>query len=915
MIKRQLTDFYYLQARLEVITPTELTKLVQEYQTLLAELPLSEQGEFELWAAFFQERAHILRRTTPNWPANRILLQLAMEHADNSPITIAAQEWLAKGNCTWHWLKQINRAKEVAKSPCLQVFEGHSDRVIGAKVLANGQILSWSQDKTARMWNADTGELVAILEGHRGASLETLSLGDSRLVTYSLPYYHTSEPDPFLHIWKQSGELEGAICADEKMVKGALILPNNQLLSWGEDATLCIWDLNSFERLIKVEHPNGGANGVLLLEDGRLLSWSRDNIMHVWDSNTWELTLFFKLHRHTDYLTKVMMLPNKRLLTLSTEDWDSSLCIWNLETGTLIAACCAGWVLGASILPDNRLITWEEYDKRNRLSIWSVETGELLFQLAGHNKRPGGAIALPGEGDRVVSWSEDSTLRIWDLASRKTLTLLEGHQGSVKGVTLLANSQLLSWSEDGTLRVWDSKEYKELITLAGHQSDIKDLLVLGKGKVLSWSADRALRLWDLGLGKLSQDLKGHYGPIMGTLMLPDKNVLSWSQNGSLCLWNSISGAQEIFFQGHEDEVRGALLLADGRLLSWADDAKLCIWHQQTGKLLLTLEDLQDRNKRGDIDSENWLKGALELPDNKILSWASNKNLRLWDSQTGHLITILQGHTQEIIGVELLSDNRIISWAEDHNLCLWDACSGKLLRSFPGVSNRQIIVLANNQLLCWSSDYTIKLWDLTTGSLINRFEGHSSDIRGAKLLPDGRLISWAGSEKLIYCWDLATGKLEKTFPLKNGCALDVVLLPDNKLLSWSCSTCGEWLHITDLETGECLKSISKEEAEQNYPDWQALHLIKDSTYGVVAQDGYYCTANASQSVLGLRKIASDISLAFWHSESQNATPAHLLADGTIVVGLGSCQLSYLECYQGNKQVDLHHLGNNITTCAS
>jgi hypothetical protein len=108
-MKNRLTDFNYLQVRTATLSSSGITALVKEYQDQLLKLKGEERAEFEIWAAFFRERAHILSRGNAQWPANRILLQLAIEHADNSPITRAAEEWLKEGNCDWVWLRQAAR--------------------------------------------------------------------------------------------------------------------------------------------------------------------------------------------------------------------------------------------------------------------------------------------------------------------------------------------------------------------------------------------------------------------------------------------------------------------------------------------------------------------------------------------------------------------------------------------------------------------------------------------------------------------------------------------------------------------------------------------------------------------------------------------------------------------------------------
>ena len=49
--------------------------------------------DLQVWSEFASSRAHLLRHGSDEWPANKILLQLAIEHADESPLTKAAEAW------------------------------------------------------------------------------------------------------------------------------------------------------------------------------------------------------------------------------------------------------------------------------------------------------------------------------------------------------------------------------------------------------------------------------------------------------------------------------------------------------------------------------------------------------------------------------------------------------------------------------------------------------------------------------------------------------------------------------------------------------------------------------------------------------------------------------------------------------
>ena len=66
---------------------------------------------------------------------------------------------------------------------------------------------------------------------------------------------------------------------------------------------------------------------------------------------------------------------------------------------------------------------------------------------------------LPGSTARyccptghVLSWSNDATLRVWNLATGEG-DLLTGHDDLVTGALLLPDEEVVSWSADWTLRV------------------------------------------------------------------------------------------------------------------------------------------------------------------------------------------------------------------------------------------------------------------------------------------------------------------------------------------------------------------------------------------------------------------------------------------------------------------------------
>ncbi|HEY3999562.1 MAG TPA: protein kinase, partial [Candidatus Xenobia bacterium] len=88
------------------------------------------------------------------------------------------------------------------------------------------------------------------------------------------------------------------------------------------------------------------------------------------------------------------------------------------------------------------------------LRLWDVENSKSIVKMAGH-RQPVCSAAVSLDGRTLVSGSWDWTLRVWELPSGRALRILDGHLGAVRGVGLDADGrQGVSVSEDGSLRQW-----------------------------------------------------------------------------------------------------------------------------------------------------------------------------------------------------------------------------------------------------------------------------------------------------------------------------------------------------------------------------------------------------------------------------------------------------------------------------
>lgn len=115
---------------------------------------------------------------------------------------------------------------------------------------------------------------------------------------------------------------------------------------------------------------------------------------------------------HTERVQGVVHLPGKRRIITCSDD--SSLRLWNLESGTQIGE------------------EWRDEEDRE-----GVKT-----------------IALSPHGDIVTTGSDDGTVRLWNIESGKVVAKWAGHTENVLSVCWSAGGKrVLSGSSDGTARV------------------------------------------------------------------------------------------------------------------------------------------------------------------------------------------------------------------------------------------------------------------------------------------------------------------------------------------------------------------------------------------------------------------------------------------------------------------------------
>jgi WD40 repeat protein len=718
-----LCDLQFIELKCQAAMTYDLGA---DYESALTAEGVRGESRFGLdeFARFVHAQSHVLARNAA------LTFQQAANEPDSTAPARAAHARMKTGLETRPWFQYVNKPQ--SRSACLLTLTGHTDSVTSCAFSPDGRrIVSASRDETLKLWNANTGAEMSTLEGHTW-------------------YVHACAFSP----------------------------DGSRIVSASEDCTLKLWDAQTGAELATLAGHTSAVYACAYSPDGRLIvSASGDRTLKLWDAQTG--ADLATLAGHTLSVKGCAFSSDgRRIVSASGDD---TLRLWDARTGAELATLKGDKVMGCAFSPDGRHIVSTSWD--NTLKFWDARTGaishshflKLLYRvrdlcrsLGRFREEPATLVghtfwvntcAFSPDGSRIVSASDDKTLKVWDARTGAELATLADHAGGVKACAFSPDGRrIVSASEDKTLKLWDAQTGAELVTHQGHKRDVTACAFSPDGgRIVSASLDNNLKLWDTRTGAELATLVGHtkgtFEPgVDACAFSPDgSRIVSASKDETLKLWNARTGAEVSTLAGHKRDVTACAFSPDGsRVVSASRDDTLKLWDARTGADLATLA--------GHTDAVHTC--AFSPDGSRIVSASDDKTLKLWDAGTGaELATIT--HTQQVKACAFSPDGRrIVSFSTPSTiLYLWDAETGAPLAMIDGHTdtvNACTFSPDGSRIVSASYDATLKLRDAETGADLATLEGHTEAVWTCNFSPDGSRIASTSSDGTVRVWDAETG---------------------------------------------------------------------------------------------------------------------------------------------------------------
>ncbi len=356
---------------------------------------------------------------------------------------------------------QTTRIWNAAMSESIASLEGQTATVLDASFSPDGsRVMTADWNGTARIWNATTGASTATLKGHTDLIREALFSSDgSRILTAS--------SDETVRIWNATtGEEVSSFEIPTNMGWDVSFGPDSpQVVTISRDLpdqTVQIWNVITGQALISLQgHPGGVLDASFGPDGTQILTAHYDDTGWIWNATTGVTTT--TLRGFTDSCRDASFSPDgSRVVSGCSE---RTLRIWNVTTGEPIATLQGNTdiVWAASFSPDSTRIVTVCDDQTAR--IWNATTGEAIATLEGHtrgitaasfNQDSTRVVTRCHEGgSRVVAICLYKTPWIWNATTGEAIATLQGHTDTVRAASFSPDgTRILTASEDRTVKIW-----------------------------------------------------------------------------------------------------------------------------------------------------------------------------------------------------------------------------------------------------------------------------------------------------------------------------------------------------------------------------------------------------------------------------------------------------------------------------
>ncbi|XP_051966138.1 echinoderm microtubule-associated protein-like 2 isoform X1 [Xyrauchen texanus] len=351
-------------------------------------------------------------------------------------------------------------------------------------------------------------------------------------------------------------------------------------------------------------------------------------------------------------------------------------------------------------------------------------------------------------------------IRVWDSVSLNTLHSI-GMGVFDRAVTCVAFSKsnggahlcAVDDANDHILSVWDWQKEKQLaevkcsndsvLGVVFHPMEANLIVTCGKSHLNFWMVEGNILTKRTGLFEKHE--KPKY--VLCVAFAENGDAITGDSSGNIYIWakggNRIS---QVVSGAHEGGIFSLCLLKDGTLVSGGGkDRKVLLWDH-------------DYRKKSEIEVSEAFGPIRTLAEGKQdeLFVGTTRNAILRGSFSGSLTPIVQGHTDELWGLDVHpSTEQFVTCGQDKQVCLWDTGShlplwskniedpGRSVGFHPSGTVLAVGTMTGRWLVL----------DTDTNDLVSMHTDGNEIISAVKYSPDGAYLAVGSHDNFVYIYSV------------------------------------------------------------------------------------------------------------------------------------------------------------------
>ena len=278
-----------------------------------------------------------------------------------------------------------------------------------------------------------------------------------------------------------------------------------------------------------------------------------------------------------------------------------------------------------------------------------------------------------------ASASDDGTLKLWDVETKRCFTIADDSNAPITSVDFSENGRYVAYvDENSMLRMWDLKDGNRAFEEDAHDGEVITCVRFSPdGRFIATSSeDTTIKIWQVKneVPHLYSTIEKAFPTINCVAFSPNGKYLAcgtWDRKVALFDWQ----ADKMLWMNdkHYSIVTSLAFSPDGQhLVSGSSDDTVFEWKVADGSI-----EAQYKDHHGGVNAVDYSQDGVW-----IASASGDEHIKLWERETGEAVHTLLGHTDYVMSVQFSPDNKyLLSGSKDGTIRLWDLSTFELFHTF------------------------------------------------------------------------------------------------------------------------------------------------------------------------------------------------------------------------------------------